>query len=48
MRMQPLLAEMGNGLGSTIQAPAKNVADPEPRQWFLPKAETGTRLNTTK
>jgi len=33
--MKPLLAEMGNGLGSTIKAPGENVADPEPRQGFV-------------
>jgi len=35
VRMKPLLAEMESVLGSTITAPAENVADPEPRQGFV-------------
>jgi hypothetical protein len=29
--MKPLLAEIGNELGNTLKAPAKNVADSEPQ-----------------
>ncbi len=35
MRVKPLLVEIGNDLGSTIKAPAENVADSEPRQGFV-------------
>src|SRR5437879_8228308 len=35
VRMKPLLAELESVLGSTITAPAENVADPEPRQGFV-------------
>ena len=34
VRMEPLLAEIRSILGSTVETPGEDVADPEPGQWF--------------
>lgn len=35
VRMKPLLTEIGNALGSVLNASGENVADSEPRQRFV-------------